>query len=116
MGRVDQTDDVLVEPEARGSLGRVIAPCAFEYAGSVVDDMRADVDAGVRPIDERAVHPDFASTKRHDRSCGQKRGGLENSSTYWDSPRKGQREVRACSGLRQCQQKREAGVSRDRIR
>src|SRR5215831_13371392 len=31
---------------------------------------------------------------------------------YWASPQKGQRSVRAWSGLRQCQQKRGCGVSR----
>ena len=35
---------------------------------------------------------------------------------YWVSPQKGQRSVRAWSGLRQCQQNREAGVSRERTR
>src|SRR5436190_5536413 len=37
-------------------------------------------------------------------------------STYCASPQNGQRAERACSGLRQCQQKRGSGVSRARRR
>ena len=45
------------QAEPRGVL---VAARAFEDAAAVVHDVRGDVNLGVRPVDERAVHPDFA--------------------------------------------------------
>ena len=61
-GRVVEAAHVRVEPEAGGALRRLVAARALEDAGAVVDHMRCRVDGGVGPIDELAVHPDFAVT------------------------------------------------------
>ena len=47
------------EPEDGGTaLGRVAAD-ALEDSGAVVQAVRADVDPGVRPVHQLAVHPDL---------------------------------------------------------
>src|SRR5581483_2811148 len=50
---------VLAQAEhGRTRAGRVAAD-ALEHAGAVVEPVRADVDAGVGPVDELAVEPDL---------------------------------------------------------
>ena len=51
--------EVVGEPEdRRAALGGVAAD-ALEDAGAVVQAVRADVDPGIRPVHELAVHPDL---------------------------------------------------------
>ena len=50
---------VIGEAEDGRPLRRVVAADALEDAGAVVEPMRADVDLGVVPVDEPAVHPDL---------------------------------------------------------
>ena len=58
-----------VEAEAGRAVARVVAPRALEDAAAVVDDVGGDVDLGVRPLHELAVHPDLAGPREsHSRS------------------------------------------------
>ena len=54
-----------VEPETGGAARGVVAARPFEHAAAVVHHVRADVNLGIRPVDERAVHPDFACAEGH---------------------------------------------------
>ena len=63
--RVVQPLDVVAEPEDRGALGRVVAANAFEDAGPVMQAVDADVNLGVGPVDELAVHPDLLGLLHH---------------------------------------------------
>ena len=60
LGGVDQPLHVRVEAEAGRALRRVVAARALEDTAAVMDDMRRDMDLGVRPVHQGAVHPDFA--------------------------------------------------------
>jgi hypothetical protein len=62
---VEEPLEVRVETEARGSADRFVAARAFKDGAPVVDDVRADVDLGVRPVDQRTVHPDFSGAEGH---------------------------------------------------
>ena len=64
-GRVVQSPDMRVEAEHGGSVGCVVAAGALEDAAAVVDDVGADVDLRVGPIDQLAVHPDAAGPEAH---------------------------------------------------
>ena len=57
--RVDQALHVVGEAEHRGAVRRLVAANALEDAGAVVQAVRADVDAGIRPVHQLAVHPDL---------------------------------------------------------
>src|SRR5439155_19771991 len=46
-----------VEPEARGSFRRGIAPGALEHAAAVMDDVRRNVNLRILPVDQLAIHP-----------------------------------------------------------
>ena len=56
-----------VEPEAGGSAGRVVAAGTLEHATPVVHDVGRNVNAGVSPVHERAIHPDLASSRKSHR-------------------------------------------------
>src|SRR6185295_9157172 len=56
---VVQALQVIVQPEAGGALRGLVAADAFEHTRSVVQAVDADVDLGVGPVDELAVHPDL---------------------------------------------------------
>ena len=59
LGRRLQTLEVVAQAEdRRPALGRVAAD-ALEDAGAVVEAVARDVDLGVRPVHELAVHPDL---------------------------------------------------------
>ena len=51
--------EVLGQPEDGRALRGLVAANAFEHAGAVVQAVGADVDRGVSPVDELAVHPDL---------------------------------------------------------
>ena len=76
LGRVDQPSHVGVETEAgRAALG-VVASRAFEHAAAVVDDVRAEMNIRVGPVDQRPVHPDLAGAGKPHREtpwCGGRR-------------------------------------------
>ena len=57
--RVVEALEVVVQPEDGGAALGVVAADALEDAGAVVQAVRADVDPGVRPVHELAVHPDL---------------------------------------------------------
>ena len=57
--RVVQALEVVGQPEDRRAFGGLVAADALEHAGPVVEPVRADVDRGVAPVDELAVHPDL---------------------------------------------------------
>ncbi len=57
---VEQAAHVRVEPETGGAPRRVVATRSFENAAPVMNDVGSDVNRGVRPVDERTVHPDLA--------------------------------------------------------
>src|SRR5204863_4093855 len=59
LGRVRETLEVVVKPEDRRPLRRVVAADPLEDAGSIVESVRADVDLRVVPVDQLAVHPDL---------------------------------------------------------
>src|SRR5207248_4553292 len=64
---VEQPFDMRVEPEAGRSFRRLVTAGAFEDRAAVVDDVRRDVDLGVGPIHQRAVHPDLPRAREtHD--------------------------------------------------
>ena len=48
-----------VSRKTAGSARRLVGPDAFEDAGAVVQPVRADVNRGVGPVHELAVHPDL---------------------------------------------------------
>src|SRR5207302_2260088 len=59
LGAVEEAGDVVGEPEhGRAARCRVGAD-ALEHAAAVVQRVRQDVDLGVVPVDELAVHPDL---------------------------------------------------------
>jgi hypothetical protein len=47
------------EPEDRRPGIGLVAANPLEHAGAVVEPVRTDMDLGVVPVDELAVHPDF---------------------------------------------------------
>ena len=139
LGGVVQPAHVRVEPEAGRAFRRLVAARAFEDAAAVVDDVRGDVDLGVLPVHQLAVHPDLARPGKamtaapfeqilalgsaQSEPAGSRSSSLRDQRSeprcqrspmprYCASPQNGQRSERACSGLRQCQQKRGCGVSR----
>ena len=57
--RVVQPLQVLGQPEDGRPLRGLVAANALEHTRAVVEPVRADVDPGVRPVDELAVHPDL---------------------------------------------------------
>ena len=59
-----QSSHVGVEPEAGRALKRVVAPRAFEDCAAVVNDVGRDVDLGICPVHELAVHPDLAGPRK----------------------------------------------------
>jgi len=64
--RIQQTFGVLVQAEDRGAaVGRPVRAHAFEDAHAVVQRMGQDVDRGVAPVDQLAVHPDLAVAVGH---------------------------------------------------
>ena len=130
-----QPAHVRVEPEAGRPLRRRVAARALEHAAAVVDDVRGDVNRRVLPLDQLAVHPDLAGSRKSHRAlltsdssvsvCGRGYAAhseigpvapsisqIQRAAVYCASPQNGQRSERAWSGLRQCQQKRGCGVSR----
>ena len=50
---------MVVEPKDGGAAIRLVAADPLEDACSVVEPVRADVDAGIRPVHVLAVHPDL---------------------------------------------------------
>src|SRR3954470_14870012 len=60
---VEQPAHVRFKPEARRSARRAVAPSAFEDGAAIVNDMRSDMNGRVFPIDQFAVHPDFAGAR-----------------------------------------------------
>ena len=59
LGRVVEPRQMVGQPEDGRALRRVVGADALEHAGSVVEPVRADVNLGVGPVDELAVHPDL---------------------------------------------------------
>src|SRR5262249_43444158 len=59
LARAPETLQVLTQPEHRWTAVRPVGPDALEYAGSVVQRVRQDVDLRLVPVDELAVHPDL---------------------------------------------------------
>ncbi len=57
--RVLQALHVVAEAEDGRALWRVVAADALEDARAVVQAVNADMDLGVGPVDELAVHPDL---------------------------------------------------------
>jgi hypothetical protein len=51
--------EVVGEPEDGRALGRLVGANSLEDTRAVVEPMGADVDLGVGPVNELAVHPDF---------------------------------------------------------
>ena len=100
-----------VETEAGRALHGLVAAGPLENAAPVVNDVRGHVDIGVFPVHERAVHPDFAGSRESHCELLLSIVGEELAS-YCFSWQNGHLSDRACSGLRQCQQKRAGGVSR----
>ena len=47
------------ETEHRGAFRRLVRANTLEDTGAIVQAVRADVDLGVGPVDELAVHPDL---------------------------------------------------------
>src|SRR5207249_3633106 len=52
--------EVLLEPEDRRAALGLVRPDPLEDARPVVQTVRADMNGGVRPVHELAVHPDLA--------------------------------------------------------
>jgi hypothetical protein len=50
---------VVSEPEDGGAARGLVAADALEDAGAVVEPVRSDVDPGIGPVHELAVHPDL---------------------------------------------------------
>src|SRR5437870_8698402 len=50
---------MLGEPENGAPLRSLVCADSLEDAGAVVQAVRADVDLGVSPVDQLAVHPDL---------------------------------------------------------
>src|SRR5690606_22143422 len=68
-GRVEEPPDMGVDPEAGRPPPRLVAARALEDAAAVMYDVGGDVDGGLRPVDERAIHPDLAGAReRHGRT------------------------------------------------
>jgi hypothetical protein len=67
--RVLQPLEVIGQPEDRRPLRSLVHPDPFEDTGAVVETVGGDMDLGMRPVDELAIHPDLlcfshdASTK-----------------------------------------------------
>src|SRR4029078_9520780 len=59
LGRGAETLDVLLEAEDSGAALGVVAADALEDSGAVVQAVGADVNPGIRPVHELAVHPDL---------------------------------------------------------
>src|SRR5207253_10568760 len=57
--RVVQALHVVAETEHGRAFGRVVAADALEHAGAVMEAVNPDMNLGVGPVDELAVHPDL---------------------------------------------------------
>ena len=58
-GAAEQPLDVVGEPEDAGTVVGLVGADPLEHAHAVVERVGEDVDAGVVPVDELAVHPDL---------------------------------------------------------
>ena len=59
LGRLVQALEVVGQPEHRRARVRLVAADPLEHARAVVEPVGADVDLGVGPVHELAVHPDL---------------------------------------------------------
>jgi len=59
LGRLQEAADVVGQPEDGRSGGGGVGPDALEDSGAVVERVGEDVDLGVVPVDELAVHPNL---------------------------------------------------------
>ena len=59
LGGVHQAVGVLLQPEDRRAVRRVVAPNAFKQGGGIVKRVRRNVDRGLRPGNEFAVVPNM---------------------------------------------------------
>ena len=75
LGRVEQALGVLAQAEDRRAVDRVVGAHAFEGAAAVVQRVGQDVDLGVAPVDELAVHPDLAVAIVHAHGSASKKVG-----------------------------------------
>ena len=66
LGAGEHAVDVVREPEHGCAARRRIGADALEHAAAVVQRVREDVDLGVVPVDELAIHPDLLDlVERH---------------------------------------------------
>jgi hypothetical protein len=54
-----------VKPKNSRALFGVVASSAFEYSASIMNNMCADMNLGISPVNERTVHPNLASSETH---------------------------------------------------
>src|SRR6185437_10090272 len=62
--RVEEPAHMVLQPEDRGAVGRIVTTDPLENRGAVMDHMAHDVDRRILPVDERPVPPDFV--RAHD--------------------------------------------------
>ena len=69
-GAVEQTLGVLLQTKNRGAMDGLVSPHAFECATTVMQCVGKNMDLGVAPFHQVAVHPNLAVTVVHGRRQG----------------------------------------------
>ncbi len=87
LGAVEQALGVIAQAEDGRALVGLVSPHALEGAAAVVQGVGQNVDFGITPLHQLAVHPDFSVAIRH--GCGHDHDVLspQNKRTILETPR-----------------------------